>query len=989
MESEPKSPPAGGKRARADPARRNHFNEIGVRGRKTGVTIPANVRTDADGFDNVEDFFHYDDEEEIENPKAISKEVTNGNCKTNEETPQEKGIALHDESAKENQPQESSTDLEKEDSFRLTAVRKTRKKNLASANFGNSSPDPSTVNKILNFSSTASPDMDPDKSQTIRVNFNDSDLNSTRSLAASGERNIITAQSSKQRASSNASVGGTTVRRKSILSTNKYQKRASMGGTKIGREDDSVAASEEEEDVTEYESYDEAEMNENDLFLGDTSVFINSAALEEADDSLLVEEESDNNHAVNKSVYLEDLPRPKKVQQLRQAPVFETELTDEEEDESDEAGEELEEEEEEEGEEEAVEEEEGEEGEEEEEDEDEDEDEHEEEGEEEEDEEEEEIEHQGEAPGDESVYGDESMITDGAENLSRIDVLDTEEDGDDAEEEEEGETEESGEENDDEVVAEEEEVEESPKKRQKTSTDHHKRQPQPKNTPIPIISKKNASSGKQPAKNPKAVEKTKAVQQEAVHSRTPIPQLKKRPLPTENSGKGELSEGNTPGDREETRDKSLSLKSKNRNRSTKTTSPKRKKPAAKKTQPESVQESSINRPKNLGYEGDNLTKAPNSPPKEANNLVTNDADDYLAYGLEEDEFEPQQEEIRSDAKPAKPGKKIIAAKLNSSKGRKGKEPASEYVPAAEEERQDQSDDHVLEHPQGSGKQHDFQPQGDFQQDEFQQDDPQASGSAIPVNSIEKEAVPIGRKGKPLVSKQKGASSSNNKKTSTVSKGKNAQQVETNVAEDAPSIRRSARTIVKPLDFWKGEKKKLLAHGNRTEVIKVESDDDSNTGAARRKANSRKKNQQSQDRYRGYAEIQESVPQGLVMDVATQKEKKQAIAITGDMLKPRPVNNQNFQFQKTFSEGTFMTCGILALPKGTEKPNRNSDYSSMVFHVIYGCVQATVHKSSFTIRTGGHFQVPRGNQYRIKNVSQQETRLFFCQARENTKEAADT
>ncbi|KAG5456769.1 MAG: Mif2/CENP-C cupin domain-containing protein [Olpidium bornovanus] len=57
----------------------------------------------------------------------------------------------------------------------------------------------------------------------------------------------------------------------------------------------------------------------------------------------------------------------------------------------------------------------------------------------------------------------------------------------------------------------------------------------------------------------------------------------------------------------------------------------------------------------------------------------------------------------------------------------------------------------------------------------------------------------------------------------------------------------------------------------------------------------------------------------------------------------------------------MTCGVLSLPRGAEKPNRNSDQSSMAFHVIYGCVRATVHKTTFVLKTGAHFVVPRGEK----------------------------
>ena len=66
-------------------------------------------------------------------------------------------------------------------------------------------------------------------------------------------------------------------------------------------------------------------------------------------------------------------------------------------------------------------------------------------------------------------------------------------------------------------------------------------------------------------------------------------------------------------------------------------------------------------------------------------------------------------------------------------------------------------------------------------------------------------------------------------------------------------------------------------------------------------------------------------------------------------------------------------------------------------VTEGCVEATIHRTSYTLASGGTFMVPRGqshlindplpspplipgNNYSIKNTSSQHAKLFFCQAR---------
>jgi centromere protein C len=54
-----------------------------------------------------------------------------------------------------------------------------------------------------------------------------------------------------------------------------------------------------------------------------------------------------------------------------------------------------------------------------------------------------------------------------------------------------------------------------------------------------------------------------------------------------------------------------------------------------------------------------------------------------------------------------------------------------------------------------------------------------------------------------------------------------------------------------------------------------------------------------------------------------------IVVTPEMLDPRTVGAGDYRFQKVFSEGDFLASGVLYLPKGAHKPNKNSNASAMV------------------------------------------------------------
>ncbi|KAH6571257.1 hypothetical protein BASA60_007265 [Batrachochytrium salamandrivorans] len=192
-------------------------------------------------------------------------------------------------------------------------------------------------------------------------------------------------------------------------------------------------------------------------------------------------------------------------------------------------------------------------------------------------------------------------------------------------------------------------------------------------------------------------------------------------------------------------------------------------------------------------------------------------------------------------------------------------------------------------------------------------------------------------------------------------------------------RRSRRTRVQPVAYWKNER---VVYGRRVsgfggvptcvkEVIRIPSDDE-NAHVSHRRARADKIKK----------EEMEAVPSELVVvNYTTGAEESQRIVVTPGMISPRTVGAGDYRFQKVFSEGDFLASGVLALPRGANKPSKNSHESAMIFVVLIGQVQVRVHKTTFVISQGSQFFVPRGNQYEIDNISNREARLFFCHGKE--------
>ncbi|KAK9464295.1 Mif2/CENP-C like-domain-containing protein [Lipomyces arxii] len=104
-------------------------------------------------------------------------------------------------------------------------------------------------------------------------------------------------------------------------------------------------------------------------------------------------------------------------------------------------------------------------------------------------------------------------------------------------------------------------------------------------------------------------------------------------------------------------------------------------------------------------------------------------------------------------------------------------------------------------------------------------------------------------------------------------------------------------------------------------------------------------------------------------------------LSTDMHYNEITNDQsNFDFLKTFDEGGFLFAGIIRLPaRNGAKSAKKSRHNTLVFYVLEGCVEANLNSdTSFRVSRGGHFIIPRGNLYSMQSSGKKDTVLFFAQ-----------
>ncbi|KAI1005497.1 hypothetical protein K3495_g2724 [Podosphaera aphanis] len=220
--------------------------------------------------------------------------------------------------------------------------------------------------------------------------------------------------------------------------------------------------------------------------------------------------------------------------------------------------------------------------------------------------------------------------------------------------------------------------------------------------------------------------------------------------------------------------------------------------------------------------------------------------------------------------------------------------------------------------------------------------------------------------------------------------------------------RSGRNSIKPLAYWSNEKvefedeelptKDLTANFAGRKIKHVIRAEEIPHPKQKRKPNSRtSKNkkrkmiaeEQNSEEEDDDDEIEpwEEDPGRIIADVRTWDpddpfgsdvdEREEEIALSSTAIVTREIVDASFRFAKTLSL-PFFGAGMVDLPPGTEKKQKNSRKMQLAFFVFYGKVQVTVNDHVFRISKGGMWQVPRGNFYGILNDYDRPARIFFSQ-----------
>ncbi|ODV95206.1 hypothetical protein PACTADRAFT_49948 [Pachysolen tannophilus NRRL Y-2460] len=97
----------------------------------------------------------------------------------------------------------------------------------------------------------------------------------------------------------------------------------------------------------------------------------------------------------------------------------------------------------------------------------------------------------------------------------------------------------------------------------------------------------------------------------------------------------------------------------------------------------------------------------------------------------------------------------------------------------------------------------------------------------------------------------------------------------------------------------------------------------------------------------------------------------------------PVKNEHDDFQLAVlfdQDKEFSAAGMLEIPFGGQKSMKNNDDTYFIFHVVKGLLEVTVSDNVFIVTRGCSFEIPMGNFYQFVNKGKSVVKLFFVQSK---------
>uniref|UniRef100_A0A8C8RN84 Centromere protein C n=1 Tax=Pelusios castaneus TaxID=367368 RepID=A0A8C8RN84_9SAUR len=192
----------------------------------------------------------------------------------------------------------------------------------------------------------------------------------------------------------------------------------------------------------------------------------------------------------------------------------------------------------------------------------------------------------------------------------------------------------------------------------------------------------------------------------------------------------------------------------------------------------------------------------------------------------------------------------------------------------------------------------------------------------------------------------------------------------------PNVRRTKRIRLKPLEYWRGERVNYMARPSGGFVIGgVVSPGKDSCRKARKKRKHTWETKSHLVEHLNVSVADTSKPTA-VWDPTIKKEVLLECINTGSS-RSCFFNDESVEIYKNLNTSVF-AVGKLVLKPLKEKGYQFVPTDNIAFHVIFGKIIVTLHKTSYYLTTGDFFYVPAGNGYNICNLLKEDSILLFTQ-----------
>ncbi|KAM4708755.1 centromere protein C [Discoglossus pictus] len=193
--------------------------------------------------------------------------------------------------------------------------------------------------------------------------------------------------------------------------------------------------------------------------------------------------------------------------------------------------------------------------------------------------------------------------------------------------------------------------------------------------------------------------------------------------------------------------------------------------------------------------------------------------------------------------------------------------------------------------------------------------------------------------------------------------------------NTPNVRRSKRTKVKPLQYWRGERveyKTRPSGGVLIEGVLAPTNEEPYSKAVAKRKNARKK----QDEFHPNEQNPVLLDHTVVLDPSTGTEILFECITRADECEFHQ-SSELISVCKGINNPIF-SMGKLIIGPLQEKGYQSVCLDTILFYIIRGTVEVTIYLTSYILKTGDQFCIPPGNMYNIKNLQTKDAVFHFTQ-----------